>query len=157
MSVALVRVDDRLIHGQVVVGWGQALDPGRLVLADDGVASREWEQDLYREGAPPEISVEFLTVEDAAAHVATWQQAAEKTIVLVGDVPSLVRLCDAAPQVRAVNLGGIHQSEGRKKYLPYLFLSDEELLQLADLAARGIEISAQDLPTAACVSFERIR
>ncbi len=53
VPIELFRIDDRLIHGQVVVGWGQPLDVGFIVLVDDEVATSEWEQELYRLGVPP--------------------------------------------------------------------------------------------------------
>ena len=85
MPIALYRIDDRLIHGQVVVGWGQPLELGFLVLVDDEVAASEWEQELYRMGVPPEMSVQFYTVTDAAAHLPELQKRPETGIVLVGD------------------------------------------------------------------------
>ena len=59
MSLALVRLDDRLIHGQVVVGWGQPLNVAFIILVDDEVRDSAWEQDLYRMGVPPSIEVVF--------------------------------------------------------------------------------------------------
>jgi mannose/fructose/N-acetylgalactosamine-specific phosphotransferase system component IIB len=67
VAIELFRIDDRLIHGQVVVGWGQPLDLTFIVLVDDEVATSEWEQELYRMGVPPEMEVHFHTVEAAAA------------------------------------------------------------------------------------------
>ena len=66
MAVELMRIDDRLIHGQVVVGWGQPLDIDFIVLVDDEVASSDWEQELYRMGVPPEMEVVFASVDAAA-------------------------------------------------------------------------------------------
>ncbi|MBL8982847.1 MAG: PTS sugar transporter subunit IIB, partial [Gemmatimonadetes bacterium] len=67
MGVEIFRVDDRLIHGQVVVGWGQPLDVRSIVLVDDEVAASSWEQDLYRMGVPEEMEVAFASVADAIA------------------------------------------------------------------------------------------
>ena len=67
MSIELYRIDDRLIHGQVVVGWGQPLDISFIVLVDDEVASSEWEQELYRMGTPPDMDVYFHSLADAPA------------------------------------------------------------------------------------------
>ena len=92
MPIALYRIDDRLIHGQVVVGWGQPLELRFIVLVDDEVASSEWEQELYRMGVPPEMSVLFYTVADAAAHLAELQKRPEPGIVLVGDIGTMGRL-----------------------------------------------------------------
>ena len=127
MSLELVRVDDRLIHGQVVVGWGQVLNPDLFVIVDDDVAQNEWEQEIYRMGVLTTQEVEFT---------------------------SLTRLCEAAPTIRQVNLGGVHHERDRRLHLPYLFLDDTEVDQLLALAERGLEISAQDLPTAARVNLE---
>ena len=65
MSIALYRIDDRLIHGQVVVGWGKPLNVQFIVLVDDGVRSSEPEQELYRMGVPPEIEVVFASTTEA--------------------------------------------------------------------------------------------
>jgi len=66
MSIELYRIDDRLIHGQVVVGWGQPLHVGFIVVVDDAVRASEWEQDLYRMGVPPHIDVVFASTAEAA-------------------------------------------------------------------------------------------
>ncbi|HXD48268.1 MAG TPA: PTS sugar transporter subunit IIB, partial [Gemmatimonadaceae bacterium] len=67
MTLVLYRIDDRLIHGQVVVGWGQPLDIGFIVLVDDTVAASDWEQELYRMAVPPEMEVYFHSTADALA------------------------------------------------------------------------------------------
>lgn len=154
MSLELVRVDDRLIHGQVVVGWGQVLNPDLFVIVDDDIAQNEWEQEIYRMGVLATQEVEFKSVCDAAESVERWANSSRRTIVLVSDIDSLTRLCEAAPTIRRVNLGGVHCERNRRHRLPYLFLDDGEVDQLHALAKRGLEISAQDLPTAACVNLE---
>ncbi|HEY0972155.1 MAG TPA: PTS sugar transporter subunit IIB, partial [Gemmatimonadales bacterium] len=62
MPIELFRIDDRLIHGQVVVGWGQPLEIDLIILVDDELADSEWEQELYRMGVPPTMQVVFETV-----------------------------------------------------------------------------------------------
>jgi mannose/fructose/N-acetylgalactosamine-specific phosphotransferase system component IIB len=153
VSVDLVRVDDRLIHGQVVVGWGRELKPDLVVLADDEVAANIWEQELYCMGVPPGLEVTFTTVEEAAALVDGWANGPRKTIILVGDIDSLERLCGGAPSIRKVNLGGLHSDANRRQRLPYLFLNEVEARQLRHLADRGVEITAQDLPNAAPIAL----
>jgi len=62
MAIHLYRIDDRLIHGQVVVGWGQPLNARFMVLVDDLVASSDWEKELYRMAVPPEMEIFFADV-----------------------------------------------------------------------------------------------
>ena len=151
MSIVLVRVDDRLIHGQVVVGWGQALGANHIVLVDDAISANEWERDIYRMGVPPNMAVEFASVDDAARRIAEWEQASRRSILVLNDVAAAVHLCRLAPQVKRVNLGGVHQGPGRRRRLSYVFMTDAEACELSDLAARGVEVTAQDVPTARAV------
>jgi len=148
VSLVLYRIDDRLIHGQVVVGWGQRLGIQFIVLVDDAVRANVWEQELYRMGVPGAMDVVFATVAEAAPRIAEWEADARKGLLLTGDVETMVALCAAAPAVRRVNLGGIHARDGRTERLRYVFLTEAEAAQLAALAARGVEVTAQDLPTA---------
>jgi PTS system mannose-specific IIB component/fructoselysine and glucoselysine-specific PTS system IIB component len=151
----LVRVDDRLVHGQVVVGWGRALKLRTIVLVDDTIAASTWEQDLYRMGIPPEMTVEFMSVNAAPARFAAWESDGDHVMILVGDVATLARLCAAAPVTR-VNLGGVHQGPGRAQRLPYLFLSHDEAAQLQALADLGVAITAQDVPTTRPVPLHEV-
>ena len=69
MAIVLCRVDDRLIHGQVVIGWGGPLGIDLIMLVDDQVAGSDWEQELYRMAVTPEIEVRFVTMADAATRM----------------------------------------------------------------------------------------
>ena len=92
MTLALYRIDDRLIHGQVVVGWGQPLDIEFIVLVDDTVATSDWEQELYRMGVPPEMEVFFHTANDAVAAIPKYRADSRHGILLTGDIPTLQTL-----------------------------------------------------------------
>ena len=151
----IVRVDDRLVHGQVVVGWGRAVGLRHLVLVDDAIRASPWEQDLYRMGVPRGVNIEFVSVPEAAAAFEQWRGDGERTMLILADVATLVRLCESA-EVRAVQLGGIHQAEGRRERLPYVFLSDGEARQLQELEARGVTIAAQDVPSSRAVALAEV-
>jgi PTS system mannose-specific IIB component/fructoselysine and glucoselysine-specific PTS system IIB component len=153
VTVELFRIDDRLIHGQVVVGWGQPLDIAFIVLVDDTVATSDWEQELYRMGVPPEMEVYFHSAADAIAAVPKYVADSRRGIVLTGDIATMQRLVDGGV-VDAVNVGGIHSRPGRAQRLRYVFLSPDEESQLRALAARGVKVSAQDLPGARSVSLD---
>ena len=153
MTLVLYRIDDRLIHGQVVVGWGQPLDVGFIVLVDDEVATSEWEQELYRMGVPPEMEVYFHSAADAPAALARYRADARVGILLTGDIPTMRRLVESAG-VDAVNLGGLHFRAGRTQRLRYVFLAPDEEHQLRELASRGVRVSAQDVPGARPVPLD---
>lgn len=149
MSIVLFRVDERLIHGQVIVGWGGPLHADRIVVVDDEIAASPWEQELYCLGVPPEIEASFRTVADTADAVGAWREDTFRRIVLVRDVETLERLSDAGALAGIeVNLGGIHHAAGRERILPYLFLGSSERERLSRMASAGADISAKDLPGA---------
>jgi mannose/fructose/N-acetylgalactosamine-specific phosphotransferase system component IIB len=146
MSITIIRLDDRLVHGQVVVGWGNALGINRIVLVDDAVSETQWEQELYSMGVPESMNVDFASVSDARVRLSEWATSVEKVILLVGDIAGLERLCLESQEVREVNLGGVHRAEGRTERLPYIFLTDDEFSRLRGLEQNSIRVTAQDLP-----------
>jgi PTS system mannose-specific IIB component/fructoselysine and glucoselysine-specific PTS system IIB component len=156
VPIELFRIDDRLIHGQVVVGWGQPLDVGFIVLVDDEVATSEWEQELYRLGVPPGMAVHFETVAEAADQFARYNGERQVGILLTKDIETMRRLATGVPQLRTINLGGLHYSAGRVQKLRYVFLSPGEEQVLRDLASRGVEITAQDVPASRPVSLDAL-
>ncbi|MFN2564259.1 MAG: PTS system mannose/fructose/N-acetylgalactosamine-transporter subunit IIB [Gemmatimonadaceae bacterium] len=155
MTLVLYRIDDRLIHGQVVVGWGQAMDIEFIVLVDDAVAGSEWEQELYRMGVPAEMEVVFHTVADATHRLDGYRRDRRRGILLTGDVRSMACLA-AAGGIPAVNVGGVHHRPGRVQRLRYVFLNADEERQLREIASRGVEVAAQDVPAAWPVPLDEL-
>ena len=155
MTLVLYRIDDRLIHGQVVVGWGQAMDIEFIVLVDDAVAGSDWEQELYRMGVPPEMEVFFHTVADATGRIDDYRRDRRRGILLTGDVRSMACLV-AAGGIPAVNVGGIHHRPGRVQRLRYVFLNADEERQLREIESRGVEVAAQDVPAAWPMPLEQL-
>lgn len=148
MGIELYRIDDRLIHGQVVVGWGQPLNIGFIVLVDDEVAASDWEKELYRMGVPPGVDLFFASVKEAAAGMASWRGDQRPGILLTGDIDTMRRLVDAVTGITAVNVGGIHHRAGRVEKLRYVFLTPGEESGLRALQAGGVVVTAQDVPSA---------
>lgn len=156
VGIELFRIDDRLIHGQVVVGWGQPMGLGFIALVDDEVAASEWEQELYRMGVPPEMDVYFETVEGAARRLSEWSADERPGILLTGDIDTMQRLIAAAPSVRSVNVGGIHHRAGREVRLRYVYLTSDEESALRHMQQKGVTVMAQDVPSARPVPLDDI-
>lgn len=147
MPVLLYRVDERLIHGQVVVGWGAQLRPDQIVVVDDELAESPWEQELYTLGLPPDVGADFYDVASARSRLPGWKGDPRRIILLIRDIGTLVRLGEGGLlQGEHVNIGGIHYAPGRREVLPYVYLSPAEERELGALAESGVAISARDLP-----------
>lgn len=148
MSLVLLRVDERLIHGQVVVSWGHELRPGRFIVVDDELADSSWEQDLYRIGAG-DAEVVFSDVDRARDALDAWRTDATPSVLLTRDVGAMRRLSEGrALAGEQVNLGGLHPGSGRREVLGYLHLSEQDCEDLRQLEREGVHVSARDVPDA---------
>ena len=152
MPIVLIRVDERLIHGQVIVGWGERLHVKRIVVVDDALRESAWEQELYCLGVPPGVTAEFMSVEEARAAFPGWEADEERMALLVRNVQTLERLADGGFLAgQEVNLGGIHSAPDRTRVLPYIFLSQDEREALRRVQESGVMVAARDLPASRLV------
>lgn len=157
MPIALFRVDDRLIHGQVVVGWGAHIDLDFIVVIDDQLSASDWEQDLYRAGLPESIQAHFVSVDRAAQLMPGWQTAHERGIVLTRDIATMRRLVEHGVLNGAeINLGGLHDAPGRRRVLPYLFLGDEDRRELRRLEKADVRVTARDVPSSRKIELQEL-
>ena len=156
MPLDLFRIDDRLIHGQVVVGWGQPCALGFLVLVDDAVVDSDWEQELYRMGVPPEMDLRFESVTSAAGNLPTYRADPRTGMLLTGEVATMRQLVELVPDIRRVTVGGLHHKAGRTERLRYVFLAPEDEAELRALAAAGVTVTAQDVPSASAVALDEL-
>jgi len=145
VSWALHRIDDRLIHGQVLVAWGARLDPARIWVVDDGVAASEWERELFREAAPG-IEVRVASVAEAAAAHAGEAEAPRAAFLLVRDLDTARRLAEAGARVAEWNVGGLHYAPGKEKVNDYVYLDERDRESAKALLAGGARLIVQDVP-----------
>jgi len=156
LPIVLYRVDERLIHGQVVLGWGTQLRPDRYVVVDDELAASDWEQELYRLGAG-DAEVVFRSVVAARLELAEWRESPARSILLTRDVGTMRRLgAEGLLGGERINLGGQHHGPGRVQILTYLHLSSQDQSDLLELAGDGAKVSARDLPDAPKVPLKSL-
>ncbi len=155
MPIVLFRVDERLIHGQVVVGWGERLEMDRFIVVDDELNASAWEQELYCLGVPASVDAIFVDVARARSDLPGWVSEGLRVVVLVRNVETLARLAvGGILDGVEINLGGIHHSPGRERLLPYLYLSRVEREKLREVAASGARVSARDLPSSRAIPLD---
>jgi PTS system mannose-specific IIB component len=155
--IALVRADNRLIHGQVLVTWVPHLHATRLLVADDEASRSPLARAAMTLALPPglEAAIEPIRGVDWKALAAS----PAPTMVLVRDVPDLERAREGGltpDLVRTLNIGNVHYSPGRRQITPSVFLSPEELAALRRLAAAGFSVEARALPLDAPVALAEI-
>jgi len=146
VSVELVRIDDRLVHGQVVEGWLKAQKITHVVVASDTVAADETQKALYFLAIPYGTTLECLSLADAAAawHSKAWQKG--RVLVLGSGPQDVLMLIQKGADVKSINVGGMHYKEGRIQMLKAVSLNDQDVAVFKTLAAKGIVLEARPLP-----------
>ncbi|MBN2011141.1 PTS sugar transporter subunit IIB [candidate division KSB1 bacterium] len=151
MPLVLTRIDDRLIHGQVVIGWGNYIHPDRIILCSDSIASSPWQRELYEAaGAMAMYNVTIsIWTETETIHFFQHDDAVnkEKILLLVESPEDINRLVENHVQIGVVNVGGMHFKRGRRQIAPYIFVSDEDIASFQQLLERNLTVEGQDVPT----------
>ncbi len=150
MSFRLVRIDDRLIHGQVVAGWLRALGAKRIVIVDDATARDEFLREVLTLAAPQGVPVEVYPLAEGAARCLELASMPEPVIVLARSPRTIVGLRQAGVPIEVVDLGGMGAGPGRRRLHKTISVSPEELAELRELESMGtrveIQIVADDRP-----------
>jgi D-glucosaminate-specific PTS system IIB component len=150
MSLQLVRIDDRLIHGQVVAVWLRALGANRIVIVDDATAADEFLREILVLAAPQGVPVEVHGVAEGAVRLAELAASPEQVIVLVRAPKTVLALRLAGVPIEVVDLGGMGAGPGRKRIHKTISVSSAELADLRELEQLGtrveVRIVADDRP-----------
>ena len=113
MPLDLFRIDERLLHGQVIVGWGERLGIEYYLVVDDDLAASEWEQELYESGMSDSTTVVFASVEETVRQFAALDARKGRGALLTRDTAVMRDLADRGLLAdRSVNVGAIHMGDG---------------------------------------------
>jgi PTS system mannose-specific IIB component len=145
--IVLNRIDDRLIHGQVVEGWVTYLKASWILVADDNVASNALQRSIMELAVPQGLHVFIGRVEDIGEKVRTTAFDAERVILLFSNPTDVLRALKAGLKCGTLNIGGMHYIPGKRKLLDVLAIDDNDLKALREIIARGIHIDVQAVPT----------
>jgi PTS system mannose-specific IIB component len=148
MPIVLARVDHRLIHGQVIEGWVPALAADRVVVADDAAATDALRGELMRMAAPDDCTIEVMTLADAAANHAAFEDDRAHTIVLFADLRAARKAMQAGFAMTALNVGNVPATAGRHAVCEAVFLSAAEAEHVLRLRAQGIAVDFRAVPGA---------
>lgn len=156
MKIVLIRVDDRLIHGQVVVGWTRTVGANHIVVANDEVAGNNMQRTLLKMAAPAGVKVTILPVAEAGAQLAAKKFSGDNVLVLVRDPRSLVGLMQAGLKLEKVNIGNVRSGEGRKRLTKEVHASPEDMQAWKELDQAGVALEAQWLPDQPRTDFNQV-
>jgi PTS system mannose-specific IIB component len=148
-GVALIRVDNRLVHGQVLEAWLPALDAHGVLVADDEAATNVLARSAMALAIPPKVQFQVMKVAAAADLLRPGGSGVPgvRTLLLVRDVRDAAALHEFGAPLPHLNLGNVHFATGRRQVTPSLYLDAAEMEALARLAASGTEVEARAVPS----------
>ena len=152
----LVRIDDRLIHGQVIAVWVRSRKFTKIVIVDDGVAADAFMVDVLRLAAPSGLDINAYSLEESL-EVLNNDVTPQFTMVLMKAPLTAQRLYDAGITFDALNIGGIGMGPGRKSVFKNTAISKEEYQVLSELRGKGIKITFLSVPGEKSKDFAAIR
>jgi PTS system mannose-specific IIB component len=147
MPIALLRVDDRLVHGQVVEGWLPTLKADLIVVVSDAAAADPISSALMKMAMPPSVGLLVLGIDAAADALTGPQMSARRALVLVPGPAEALALLKKGVAVDRVNVGGLHFTVGKVQLGRALFLDKKDKDALREIAARGVRLEGQPLPS----------
>jgi PTS system mannose-specific IIB component len=155
--IVLVRVDNRLLHGQILEAWIPRLRADRVVVADDEAADSPLAQAAMTLCVPPEVEVEIRPVR--GIDYPGLAADGTRSLVLVREVSDLARAHASGLSARlapTVNVGNVHFADGRHPVTPSVFLSGGEVKALRALAGEGFAVEARAIPAEPPTGMEEI-
>ncbi len=143
----IVRIDDRLIHGQVITGWVKVLNLNNIIVANDKLVKDKYKIQVIKLAVPSDIHLEFLTIKNAAEMIKQGRWKNYQTILLVESPKDAYRLVKMGCRFSTINVGGLHYKEGRVQLTSNLAVDENDRRYLIELAKMGVQLEGRALPS----------
>lgn len=153
-KITLVRVDHRLIHGQVITKWVKIAQAQKILIVDDYLGQDAFMADIYKMAAPNGIEVQILTAEEAAKGYKENTLGDKKIFILFKNVEMAYKAYKLGLQYPMIQLGGIPNDGHKKMIFTAVSLGEKDVEQLEELHVAGLEIVLQIVPEEASMSFD---
>lgn len=143
----LLRVDHRMLHGQVAFSWTNNIDADCILIANDGVANDELRKTTMKLAKPQGIKLVIKNIADSITALNSGVTDKYKLFIVVESVEDAYKLTKNVSFIKSINLGGVKSKEGTKNISKAINLLPEEEEMLKELNEAGIEIEIRQLPT----------
>lgn len=155
-EISLARIDDRLVHGQVVTKWIQGTKSNRVVIVDDAVAKNAFLVDVYQMAAPMGVKVSVKSAEQAGKEWAENQWGTGTVLALFKNPQAVQAACDSGLNISSLQVAGMGSATGKKVVFKTVSMSEDDVRSLKALGERGVRVYFQALPEDKPMDLESI-
>jgi fructoselysine and glucoselysine-specific PTS system IIB component len=145
--IKLVRIDDRLVHGQVAFTWTPSLGADCLIVANDKVAKDEFQKMTLGLAKPTGARLLIKSIAETITILNEEKYKHLKILVLINSVKDAAILAQAVPDIKSINFGGIRAREGAVSISKAVSVTTEDVLEIKELLAKGIELEIRQVPS----------
>ncbi|UQS84193.1 PTS sugar transporter subunit IIB [Bombilactobacillus thymidiniphilus] len=145
--IKFVRIDHRLLHGQVLFSWTKSQNIARIIVIDDEAATDDLKKMTMKLSKPADIKLSVFTIEQARERITKINGVSENTMVIFGNVATAAAITPLLSDVKAVNYGGIPKRPDTQKFSNFIFLTAPEVEQSRALKEAGLDLYMQQVPT----------
>jgi len=156
MSIVLVRVDNRLIHGQVLEAWVPYTKADCIVVANDALADSVMERMIMEASVPGNIPVIIDRVEEIVHRFASGEFNNKKALILFGNSADVLCAYRSGLHLEKLNLGNMHAGKDKIPCSCTIFLDPSDIRNLNALAQCGVDISSRCVPSDPERSYEKM-
>lgn len=149
-----IRIDDRLIHGQVATRWSTGLKVNRIMVIDDAVANNPTEKSIVAMAAPAGVRTSILGFDKAVANIKNGNYDGQRVMLIIKSPITLVKMIDEGIDLLPVNIGNMSNRPGTTQYKKSVSMTPEEREAVDTLLKKGIKVTAQMVPDDPEVSIE---
>ncbi len=153
-NVVLARVDDRLIHGEVVSVWTPTLSANTILVVDDDVAKDDFNKRVIKSLAPEGVKVFVSSIEGAIKGLLKDPIPGERVIVLTKSPVAFAKIVRAGVPLKEVNLGGMGLRGGRKTFIKNVAASPVEIEAIREMRDKGVHVFYQLVPEQAVIEVD---
>jgi PTS system mannose-specific IIB component len=153
MGIVAVRIDGRLIHGQVANLWTTKLDIGRIMVVDDEIVDNAIEKSGLKLATPAGVKLSILSVEKAAANILAGKYDSQRVLIIAKRPDRLLHLIELGVPIKEINVGNMSQSEHSKAITRSINVLDEDIDAFKKLDEKGIQLVSQMVPNDRAENF----
>lgn len=152
-NIVNVRMDERLIHGQVAGIWAPSLHTQRIIVINDEAAADTLQKSSLRMAAPTSMRLSVLPVESAAKNIRSGKYGKQRLFLVFKNPTDVLRYLKAGGKLTHVNVGNMSYKEGSKDITKSIKVLDEEIDVFESIAAMDINVTAQLVPNDPVIDF----
>lgn len=156
MSVVFYRIDDRLIHGQVMTGWSKKYAANRVIVVDDETSKNSFLCQVMTMSVPNGMDAKICSEADGLEAILN-DEPDRRTIVLAKTPGVMLNLLNEGAPLSELCVGGMGYLAGRKAILRNIQVSPEEMDQIRQIAANGVHVFFQIVPDGKRLELDKVK